>query len=277
MNNNLAVPDGDAWLVDRYDPGRRSVPAADNERESRGLDLASLLRIINNWRWLILGAAALGLLIAVIVTLLTTPTYRSWVTLEVNPPTVEIMDEQSRDRSSTGVNSWDYVATQVGLLSSRSIAERAAQDLNLANNKEYVDSAADAATRLELATTKVAAGLDVDVPEEGQLIRYSFVAESPQLSAAIANQIAESFINSNLQRRFEASAYARNFLEKQIAKTRRDLERSERQLVAYAQAQGIINTGSGEAGSSPTDGNSIQGESLIALNKALAEATARRV
>ncbi|MFL6738930.1 MAG: GumC family protein [Sphingomicrobium sp.] len=277
MNNNLAVPDGDAWPVDRYDPSRGLRPPTATGPEGAGLDLAALLRIIANWRWLILGAIALGIVAAIIITLLTTPIYRSWVVLEVNPPSVEIMDEQSRDRSSNGVNSWDYIATQVGLLSSHSIAERAAQDLNLANNKDFVESSGDASARLAKAAAKVSDGLDVEAPEEGQLIRYSFVAESPQLSAAIANQIAESFINSNLQRRYEASAYARNFLEKQIAKTRRDLERSERQLVAYAQAQGIINTGSGEAGSSPTDANSIQGESLIALNKALAEATARRV
>lgn len=276
MNNNLAVPDGDAWLVDRYDPSRGYRPAAATGAESPGLDLASMLRIVTNWRWLILGAVALGIVAAIIVTLLTTPTYQSWVTLEVNPPTVEIMDEQSRDRSSTGVNSWDYVATQVGLLSSRSIAERAAQDLNLANNRDFVGTTGDAATRLQIATSKVAGGLGVEAPEEGQLIRFSFVAESPKLSAAIANQIADSFINSNLQRRYEASAYARNFLEKQIAKTRTDLERSERQLVAYAQAQGIIVTGS-DTGSNPNDGNSIQGESLIALNRALADATARRV
>ena len=67
------------------------------------------------------------------------------MTLEVNPPTVEIMDEQSRERASSGVSNWDYVATQVGLLSSRSIAERAAQDLNLANNKDFVGEGGDAA------------------------------------------------------------------------------------------------------------------------------------
>jgi polysaccharide biosynthesis transport protein len=277
VNNNLAVPDGGAWLVDRLAPSRGIGPAAVETREGGGLDLAALLRIISSWRWLILGAVGLGIVAAIIVTLLTTPTYRSWVTLEVNPPTVEIMDEQQRDRSSTGVNSWDYVATQVGLLSSRNIAERAAEDLNLAENEEYVDPDGNAALRLKLATGKVANGLDVEVPEEGQLIRFSFVAESPRLSAAIANQIAESFINSTLQRRYEASAYARNFLERQIAKTRQDLERSERQLVAYAQAQGIINTAVGSDGKTVGDAGSLQGDSLVALNRALADATARRV
>ncbi|HYC95262.1 MAG TPA: Wzz/FepE/Etk N-terminal domain-containing protein, partial [Sphingomicrobium sp.] len=198
MNNNLAVPDGGSWLVDRYDPSRGVRPAGGEQREGAGLDLAALLRIVSHWRWLILGAVGLGLVAAIIITLLTTPTYRAWVTLEVNPPVVEIMDEQQRDRSSTGTNSWDYVATQVGLLSSRSIAERAAQDLNLANNQDYVGTDGDASARLKVATDKVANSLDVEAPEEGQLIRFSFVAQSPQLSAAIANQIAESFINSNL-------------------------------------------------------------------------------
>jgi len=278
VNNNLAVPDGDAWVVDRYSPdGRniRSVPGAGPEGPT--LDIAGLMRIISNWRWLILGALALGFVGAIIVTLLTTPMFRSWVTLEVNPPTVEIMDEKTRERSSSAISNWDHVATQVGLLSSRSIAERAAQDLNLANNEAFVGEGGDTADRLAIATAKVAGGLNVEPPEEGQLIKFSFDAESPQLSATIANQLADSFINSNLQRRYEASAYARNFLEKQIAKTRTDLERSERQLVAYAQAQGIINTSSGENGMTSGDTNSLQGESLVAINRALADATSRRV
>lgn len=274
MNNNIAIPDGDAWAVDRYLPdGRVRPPAAP---EGPNLDFASLIRIISNWRWLILGAVALGLVGGIIVTLLTKPMYRSWVTLEVNPPTVEIMDEESGGRSE-GTTPWDFVATQVGLLSSRSIAERAAQDLNLANNEAVVGKGGDAKSRLDTATAVVSGGLNVEAPDEGQLIRFSFDAESPQLSAAIANQIAESFINSNLQRRYEASAYARNFLEKQIAKTRADLERSERQLVAYAQQQGIITTSVGEDGKPAGDAASPEGESLVALNRALADATARRV
>ena len=275
MNNNLAVTDNDGFFVDRYIPDGRSDPRT-NAAPVPNLDLASFIRIVTHWRWLILGALALGLLAAVLVTMLTTPVYRSWVTLEVNPPTVEIMDEKSGDRA-TPISNWDFVTTQVGLLKSRSIAERAAQDLNLANNEEYAGTASDASTRLQVATDKIAAGINAEVPEQGQLIQFSFDSQDPVLSASIANQVAESFINSNLQRRYDASSYARRFLERQIAKTRGELEKSERQLVAYAQAQGIINTGSGEEGSTPTDANSIQGESLIALNKALADAIARRV
>ena len=42
----------------------------------------------------------------------------------------------------------DFVATQVGLLQSRSVAERAAQELNLANNPDVVPQDIDASKRL---------------------------------------------------------------------------------------------------------------------------------
>lgn len=279
MNTEIALPPGDRGAVGPARPRRGDLtPYWDDgsSREPGAFDLASLIRIASEWRWLILGAIALGLAAAVVVTLLTKPLYRSWVTLEVNPPTVEILDEKNREAQSAP-SLFDFVATQVGLLRSRTLAERVAQDLNLASNPDFAGTEGDAATRLKIATSKVASGLTVEAPEEGQLIRFAYVSESPQLAAEVANGIAENFISTGLQRRFEASTYARNFLQQQIAKTRRDLERSERQMVAYAQQQGIINTSSGEAGQPGNDAGSLQGASLVSLNSALAEATARRV
>jgi len=230
------------------------------------------------WRWLVLSALGVGLLGGILMTLLTTPIYRAWVTLEANPPTVAVSDEQSRERDAANVNSYDFVATQVGLLSSNSVAERTAQELNLANNPDVVPQTLDASQRLRAATGTVEGGLKVIAPEDGQLIKFSYSSPSPQLAALVANGVADSFINTALQRRYEASAYARNFLERQIAKTRGDLEHSERALTAYAQAQGIITTSVGPDGKpSGGDAGSLQGESLITLNKALADATARRV
>jgi len=281
VNTNIAVRNEGQWPVGPYapdgaalGPGQRSYSAA------ASLDFPTLVRIIHHWRWLVLGAVALGLVGAILFSLLTTPVYRSWVTLEANPPSVAVSDEQSRQQDSQASNNYDFVATQVGLLGSRAVAERTAQDLNLANNPDMVPQDADASQRLRTATAVVQGGLKVVAPEDGQLIKFSYDSTSPQLAALVANGIADSFINTSLQRRYEASAYARNFLERQIAKTRGDLEKSERSVVAYAQQQGIITT-AGEGGSdskaSGSDTNSLQGESLVQLNAALAAATARRV
>ncbi len=273
MNRDLALTHDDrGWPIQPYDPAHQQ-----RAELAPTLDFPTLLRIMREWRWLILAAVAAGLALAVVFTMVTTPMYRAWVILQVNPPTVEILDEGSSSQTESQTP-WDFVATQVGLLSSRSLAERVAQDLNLANNPKFIDQEGDAGDRLQAATKKVSKNLHVIPPDEGQLIQFNYDSESPVLSAQIANGIAEAFINSNLQRRYESSAYARNFLERQIAKTRTELEKSERELVSYAQAQGIINTAS-DQNSSPlsTDANSPQGESLTETNRAASEATARRV
>ena len=114
-------------------------------------------------------------------------------------------------------------------------------------------------------------------PVEGsRLIKMSYVSPSPTLAAQVANSFADNFIKSTIQRRYDASAYARHFLEKQIATVKAGLENSERQLVIYATQQNIINTGGGEAGKG-SDTNSLQGSSLIAMNSALSQAQERRI
>ncbi|MEA3068427.1 MAG: polysaccharide biosynthesis transport protein [Sphingomonadales bacterium] len=281
MNTSITVRNEGQWPVAPYAPdgatlgrGQRTYSAV------HILDLPMLMRIIHHWRWLVLGAVGVGLAGAILMTLLTKPLYRASVTLEANPPAVAVSDEQSRQQDMQASNTFDFVATQVGLLGSRAVAERTAQELNLANNPDVVAQESDASQRLRVATGVVQGGLKVVAPEQGQLIKFSYDSTSPQLAALVANGVADSFINTALQRRYEASAYARNFLERQINKTRGDLERSERSVVAYAQQQGIISTGgttSQDGKSNNNDTNSLQGESLVQLNSALAAATARRV
>ncbi len=276
MGNDLSVSPERSTLPEPFGPVRGHGLHWNERNDGSGLDLAAIVRILRE-HWKIIAATIVaGMALAVVVTMLTKPLYRADVTLEVNAPRVEILNEEQRAQQQAG-NSWDFLMTQVGLLKSRSLAERVAQDLNLASNPDFVPQDGDAATRLKIAAGKVAGGVKVTPPEDGQLIIFSYTSDSPQLAARVANGLADGFLNSSLQRRFDASNNARDFLQKQIAKTRTDLERSEKQLVQYAQAEGIINTGSGEAGSTTTDASSLQGSSLVALNSALAEATARRI
>ncbi len=277
MGNEIIHPGDRPSVPEPFGPVRghglqmeNRAPAAD------GLDLQTLMRIFNEHRKLILAALVIGLIGGLVSTLLTPKMYRANVTLEVNAPKVEILNQENGGEAPVA-NTWDFIATQVGLLKSRTLAQRVAQDLNLASDPAVVGTGGTPASRLSIATNVVAGGLSAEMPEEGQLIQYSYVSPSPEMAARVANGIADGFINSSLQRRFDASNYARNFLMQQINKTRGELEKSERQLVAYAQSQGIINTGSGEAGSTATDATSLQGGSLVALNGALAQATARRV
>jgi uncharacterized protein involved in exopolysaccharide biosynthesis len=212
------------------------------------LNLGAIWRIISEWRWLVIGTIAVALAGAIIATLLTTPLYRATAVLEINPPSVEIMDESKSRSGGGGREEASFLATQYGLLQSRSLAERVAQDVNLAANPEVVSQGGERSARQKAAVSIVQANLTVKPVPNSRLVSIAYSSPSPSLSAQVANSLADNFINSNLERRYEASSYARDFLQRQLTKIRADLETSERRLVAYAQSQGIINTASGEDG-----------------------------
>ena len=173
MNTNITVRGDEQWptgplAAPTMAAGQRSYSAVNI------LDLPMLMRIIQHWRWLVLGAIALGLVGAILVSLLTKPVYRASVTLEANPPAVAVSDEQSRQQDLQSTKTYDFVATQVGLLESRAVSERTAQELNLANNPDVVSQDADASQRLRSATAVVQRSLKVIAPEQGQLIKFTF-------------------------------------------------------------------------------------------------------
>ncbi len=282
MTKNDIQPVGGnpVWPVAVRDAGNMALPAAWGQQSYGSgmgleLNLATIWRVISEWRWLILAVVAAGVAGSIIVTLLTTPLYRATAVLELNPPQVEVTDDDSQSGFRGAGDPFTFLSTQYGLLKSRSLAERVAQEMNLASNAEVVPQDIDRAARQKIAAGVLVGNFSVNPVPDSRLVEIGFSSPSPQLAAQITNSFADNFINSNLERRYEASSYARDFLQKQIRKVKEELERSERQLVAYAQQQGIINTASGENGAGDT--NSLQGASLIALNGALAAAQTKRI
>jgi succinoglycan biosynthesis transport protein ExoP len=261
------------------DPNAAPVVAS-----STDLNLANLLRIASEWRWVILGCVALGLAIAMVATLLATPLYRAQSVLEMNPPQIEVLG-QGKGGQSMVANDRDFLATQYGLLRSRTLAERVAQELNLGANPSFVPAGVDRATGNRIAAGRLQGGFGVDPVPQSRLVQISFVSEDPALAARVTNAFADNFINSNLERRYESSAYARRFLQSQINRLKGELENTERRLVAYAQQQQIIPSsggggGTGESGTSgggSGSGGSLAGASLTGLNEALTAATTRRI
>ena len=247
---------------------------------NRELSIGLIWRVALEWRWLIIATLGAGLAAAVLITLLTPLKYRSTATLELNPPQMEVLNDASGSRRS-GLSEADaqFIGTQLGLLSSRALAERVAQDLNLAGEPKVVGTNADRVAATGTATGFVQQGLSAKIQPNSRLVQINFVSRDPGLAARVVNGAADAYISTNLERRYQSSSYARDFLQKQIATTRRDLERSERELVAYAQQQKLISTGGGSA-SDPNAGgdtNSLTGNTLLALNNALAQTQARRI
>ena len=236
----------------------------------------------------VIVAAMLAL--AVIVTMLQTPRYTAVTTLQINDQSAQILGKQDDPTQDPIVNSTDtdrFLRTQVDILKSRALAERVAQKLRLVGNAKFYDAMGvrqptGDLTRAEvedLTIRTIEQARDVDLPRSTRLATVSFVSTQPEMASQIANAFASEFIQTNLQRRFDSSAYAREFISGQLSEARAKLERSERELNAYAREAGLIRDRDANNVFSQGGrvGSSVTTTSLLELNSAANQAQTARI
>lgn len=116
-----------------------------------------------------------------------------------------------------------HQSSPVGYTKMREPALRSADQLN---RQEVVDAFVKSVLVEQLRNTR--------------MIRISAENADPQLAARMANSMAQAFIALTLERRLESSAYAKTFLETQLALTKAKLEESERRLNEFSRSRKIL-------------------------------------
>ena len=263
---------------------RRAEAPADDE-----INLLDYWRILLKRRWAVGGVLALVLLLALVFTLLATPIYRSSATLQIERDSIKVVDVEGLTPMESGWNN-DFYQTQYELLKSRTLAERVATQLNLASSPLVAEMAkpspfqallasilpADKPDPAQVAEVKddrnyggvIMGGMTVEPVRNSRLVRVHFDSPSRAFSMQAVNAIAEGFIAMNLERRFDASSYAKGYLEDRLAQLKQKLEDSERELVAFAQEEQIL----------ALDNNqSLAGQNLSELNTAVSQAQSARI
>src|SRR6516225_7494453 len=119
-------------------------------------------------------------------------------------------------------------------------------------------------------------GLTVMPVPNSNMVRISFDSPSPEWAQRIANGVADSYVTSNLERRYGATAYARNFLKERLEELKLKLEESEKALVAYAEKQELIGDVK-TASKGNESGQSLADSNLAALNGALQTVMTERI
>lgn len=252
------------------------------------------LRIAVRWRYVIIGITAACVILGLIVTLLMTPQYTATTEIEIQRESNQVTNFEGVERE-TGSADQEFYQTQYGLLESRTLSERVALQLNLIDDSEFfrmfgVDdaqpgfeqvngryTAAGRPTRQRIAGEILREHIGIAPTRLSRLVGLNFTSPDPQFSARVANAWAENFIQTNLERKVQATAYGRNLLERELAQAKDRLDESQRQLVAYASDQRLINLPVQGGAEGATAERSIVVDDLAALNAALSQATADRI
>ena len=274
----------------------RPLIAPSGDSELGGAFTVRILQFLRRWRWLILGVAAGAVLIGIVLTLLATPQYTASATLEIRRENFRITSAQGVEPEAAGVDQ-EFYQTQYGLLQTRAMSESVARAMKIDNDPAFFEKygAAKVAEQIRagglMATspgsrtdrTRVAgeilrSRLNVTPTRASRLVTVSIASPDPAFSQKVANTWTRVFIETTLDRKFEATSYARKFLENRLEQLRQRLEESERLLVSYASKQGIINLPVPSVGvEGATIDKPIVAENLEVLNRELAAAIADRV
>ncbi len=236
-------------------PAEAAAAAADDDVHFR-----DLWHVVVKRKWSIVAVFLIVVVATAIGTLMQTPIYRAEITLKIDSEASKIIPFRDGVQFDTGDP--DYYQTQLELLKSRALAERVVAQMNLKPavvtappvkawwEELFRTETADDAPLSPDEATKAASrnvadafrnGLVVTPVRSTKMVRVSYASTSPRLAADILNSLAQNFINFNLEQRYDASSYAKAFLEEKLAETKAKLESNERALIEFQRENGIIN------------------------------------
>ena len=266
MNLYLPQAKADATLPATADrasvvdfPRYPEPPLDQSESEANlGQRVLHYFTLARKHKYLIIAVIAIFVFGGVIVTMLMPKIYTASTTIKIDRAVPQVF--KSRSEQAGPDDDAGFYLTQYELIRSRVLAERVATALDLGQSaflaapqpsllerlvgpKSNVGPVLDAnavKAREAIAVDQVMGGLSVQPVGQSSIVRIRYSDRSPIWAQRISIAVAEEFEKMTLDMRFALSNHARSFLQEQLDEQKLKLEESEKQLVEYAQKEGIV-------------------------------------
>jgi len=198
--------------------------------ETGEIDLRKYIDIIFRRRWTVISITLIAAALSLIVSFVTRPVYkaRGTVMIEKEPNILSFEDifqvETFRD---------DYFQTQYKLLQSRSLAERTIEQLKLWEKKEFSGGKTVTADELQnpvfkqKLVDKFLDRLEVKPIRMTRLVEVAFKAHDPTLASDCVNALFGSFVDMNIETKYETTEQATEFLSEQIESLKKEISQKE--------------------------------------------------
>lgn len=151
--------------------------------------------------WLIAAIVAMTLAIALIATMLQTKRYESAVSIQINDTSGKVLGSKEDQTDETMPAAWDvdrFLKTQTDIITSRGMALRVAQKLNLIGNPALYQAQGlplpASGTSPEIlkmqAVGLLTSNLTVKLPRDSRIVKIIYNSTNRQFSADVANAYA---------------------------------------------------------------------------------------
>jgi len=220
------------------------------EDEETEINLLEYWQLLLKRKWIVVACVGAAVFFTAVYVFKATPKYRAVSTMmieEENSRILSIEDEFGYGRRYPDIR---FYNTQIKLLQSKALMERVARKLDLAkhplfiqenNNKKKKRKPKDKVKTdpyLRLAMV-LSAGLEVSPVRDTKLVEVSFTSSDPKFSANLVNTVSEEFVDFYIEKRYQTTQRASQFLEEQIAELRQRLAVKETELQQYSREKDL--------------------------------------
>jgi capsular exopolysaccharide synthesis family protein len=245
------------------------------------IDLRAYWRVVVRRRWLIASVFAAVVLATVLVTIRQTRIYTGTTSIIIDVSAPRVLDrDKVQDVVESGAGGYwyskEYYETQYKVITSRAVAQRVIEKLNLARDRrflglEQLQSEKDVEEELARIdpVLELQDRLRVLPVKDSRVVRIQVDDRDPSWAAILANAVAEAYISENLSVRSTTTQNASDWLEQQLADLETKLAKSSDDLFKFKQAHDIVAT-------SWEDRQSIVSQRLVAVNDALTKARVQK-
>ncbi|MBJ2129445.1 polysaccharide biosynthesis tyrosine autokinase [Alteromonas sp. IB21] len=270
--------------------------AAQQDADDDVIDLTHYFRVINASKWRIVSLAGIVTLLVALVVLSMTPIYQATSSLLIESEETNIVSIEQV--YGLDASKKEYFETQYEILKSRHIAEKVVDKLNLGENpiftqyleeeSSFIDdakaflksvltflpqkeveplSAEEAAQqRKEQLISLFSENLSISPVANTQVVKISYMSESPKLAAQIANTVADVYIENYLEAKFDMTSKATTWLNDSLAGLRNKLEASERKLADFYEREQVVDL-DGVVGLASEELQGLSEQLLVAENR----------
>lgn len=266
----------------------------------RELNLTDLLRLLWRRRGLIVGIVVLAAALAVAILLSMDPTYTASTDVLIDTKEARIADVEQVLTDTTPDK--EALLSEIEVIQSRGLAEKIVDDYQLTRDPEFnVALQPKSAIKLAIKATRDAIisllpadlvatsdtnpadqqeserndtvdafidALNVTVKGQSRVLSISFDSESPQKAAQLANAVADAYLLSQLDAKYEATRRANQWLSSKLQDLRQRVAESEGAVETYRQRAGLLQSGK--------DGSTLISQQVTDLNSQLIVARADR-
>jgi capsular exopolysaccharide synthesis family protein len=219
--------------------------------EAQGFGRLSHLRpywnIISKRGWTITSVAFLVTLFVAIAAFKMTPIYEATVRLDIEADTLQIQSLNDIYRQIPTDEA--FIRTQVQVLEGVSLAKRTIAQVGLANDPKWVEAIRQSSGWFSSKLPNTPNGLvgqfrrnlQVQNVQNSHVVDVSFESADPDLSAKVANALADNYIEYNFRQKYDATRQASGWMERQLDELKVKVEKSQQALVDYEKQNAIVN------------------------------------